>query len=66
MHASPQYTTIITNTGAGRMDVQRMDGWADIPSCFSPGYHLGGDEFDYYCGLKGLQGYCKSVGAKQG
>ncbi|KAJ4397888.1 hypothetical protein N0V93_002126 [Gnomoniopsis smithogilvyi] len=49
-----------------RMDVQTMDLNRGTPSCFSPGYHMGGDEFDYYCGLRGLQGYCKSIGAKQG
>ncbi|KAK1953583.1 hypothetical protein LY78DRAFT_594276, partial [Colletotrichum sublineola] len=28
------------------------------PACFSWGWHMGGDEFDYYCGLMGWQGYC--------
>lgn len=51
---------------AGRMDVQEMDLETDTPSCFSPGYHMGGDEFDYYCGLKGNQGYCRDIGASQG
>ncbi|KZL77618.1 hypothetical protein CT0861_04767 [Colletotrichum tofieldiae] len=44
-----------------KMDTYAMDGWAGTPSCFSFKFHLGGDEFDYYCGLKGLQGYCKSA-----
>ncbi|TQN67628.1 hypothetical protein CSHISOI_07822, partial [Colletotrichum shisoi] len=42
------------------MDTYYMD--ANLtPSCFSFGFHLGGDEFDYYCGLNGFQGYCKDA-----
>ncbi|KAJ4229745.1 hypothetical protein NW757_014059 [Fusarium falciforme] len=43
-----------------KMDTHIMD-TRDTPSCFSFGFHMGGDEFDYYCGLKGLQGYCKNA-----
>ncbi|KAJ5237473.1 hypothetical protein N7489_007564 [Penicillium chrysogenum] len=44
-----------------KMDTYAMDGWSGTPSCFSFGFHMGGDEFDYYCGLKGLQGYCQNA-----
>ncbi|KAK1976446.1 hypothetical protein LZ30DRAFT_734658 [Colletotrichum cereale] len=43
------------------MDTYIMNAHEGVPSCFSFGKHMGGDEFDYYCGLKGLQGYCKSL-----
>ncbi|KAK6207858.1 hypothetical protein QIS74_12939 [Colletotrichum tabaci] len=43
-----------------KMDTYYMDS-NPTPSCFSFGFHLGGDEFDYYCGLNGLQGYCKDA-----
>lgn len=45
----------------GQMDTQHFDGQANVPACFSVAWHMGGDEFDYYCGLKGLQGYCKNI-----
>ncbi|KAK2041718.1 hypothetical protein LZ31DRAFT_385737 [Colletotrichum somersetense] len=41
-----------------KMDAADLDSHVGTPACFSWGWHLGGDEFDYYCGLKGLQGYC--------
>ncbi|KAM0554821.1 hypothetical protein ACHAPJ_006554 [Fusarium lateritium] len=44
-----------------KMDTYRLDSQGDTPACFSWGFHLGGDEFDYYCGQKGLQGYCKNA-----
>ncbi|KAF4544457.1 hypothetical protein BFW01_g5094 [Lasiodiplodia theobromae] len=44
-----------------QMDTQDFDAQVDVPACFSVGFHMGGDEFDYYCGLKGTQGYCKSI-----
>ncbi|KAF4539141.1 hypothetical protein BFW01_g11780 [Lasiodiplodia theobromae] len=44
-----------------QMDTQHFDGQANVPACFSVAWHMGGDEFDYYCGLKGLQGYCKDI-----
>ncbi|KAK2053031.1 hypothetical protein LY76DRAFT_629751 [Colletotrichum caudatum] len=44
-----------------KMDTYKMDGHVGTPSCFSWKFHMGGDEFDYYCGLMGWQGYCKST-----
>ncbi|KAK1570034.1 uncharacterized protein LY79DRAFT_570647 [Colletotrichum navitas] len=43
------------------MDWHAMDAHVGIPSCFSWKWHMGGDEFDYYCGLNGFQGYCKDA-----
>ncbi|KZL65707.1 hypothetical protein CT0861_02673 [Colletotrichum tofieldiae] len=42
-----------------RMGTHTMDGYKNVDSCFSFQAHLGGDEFDYCCGINGLQDYCK-------
>ncbi|RKL34408.1 hypothetical protein BFJ70_g8364 [Fusarium oxysporum] len=44
-----------------KMDTYHLDGWVGTPACFSWGFHLGGDEWDHYCGHKGLQGYCANA-----